>query len=647
MYRKFTASLAPITFGFLLLTLASGRGQNWAPTSAPPIQWTSIEASADGSKLVAVANVGGIYVSTNSAAKWKLTSAPRSAWTAVGSSADGSMLVATANTGIYLSSNGGDTWKSANVPNNSWFSVASSTDGQTLAAVADHGGIYVSTDSGSTWNQSDAPVEPWSAVAASEDGSIMIAVADPGAIYTSTNSGLNWNSNSAPIRSWSAVAASADGSELFAAATLGGIFISTNFGLAWTATSATNDSWTSIACSADGTNLLAGALHSGLYVSSDAGQTWTKTQALGMGWLSVAMSADATSLYAAAFNDGIFAPGSASGSGSSTPNGTYQGLFYDTTNGVAVESSGFANISVKSTGAFSTRLQFAGQSFSCSGKFSASGASSNSISRKGLSPLTLVMQLNSETNGLITGQVSADAWTAQLVAYAGVFSKTNPCPQVGQYTLAFPGSDDPATGPVGDGYAAVKVDSLGNVSIAGKLSDGTPISSKISLSQNPQFPLFASLYSGQGLFLGWLTFSNQTDSDLSGPLTWIAPSNAKLKIDPAGFTNQLQAAGSGFQFIPGTPVLNITNGLVSFDFGDLAQNFTNQILLTNNSTVVNLSSNKLTCKITTSSGLFSGSVSIPGIKQAIPFAGVILQKDNIGTGYFLGGNQNGRVSFGP
>lgn len=627
--------------------MTCGRGQDWAPTSAPQNQWTSINASADGSKLVAVANVGGIYVSTNSAVNWKLTSAPRSPWTAVACSADGSKLIACANTGIYLSSNTGATWKNANVPNNSWFSIASSSDGQILAAVANHGGIYVSTDSGSSWNQSDAPVEPaWSAVAATADGSIMIAAADPGPIYTSTNSGLNWNSNSAPIRSWSAVAASADGSKLFAAATLGGIFVSTNFGLAWTKTSATNDAWTCIACSADGTNLLAGVVDSGLYVSSDAGVTWTKTQALGIGWLSVAMSADATSLYAAAYNDGIFAPGSASGSGLSIPNGAYQGLFFDT-NGVAVVSSGFTSISVRTNGSFSAKLQFARQSSSCSGKFSAGGASSNSIPRKGLSPLTLAMQIDTNNNTLITGKVSADAWSAELVAYAGVFSKSNPCPQVGQYTLAFPGSDDPAAGPAGDGYATVQVDSLGNVTITGKLSDGTPVSAKITLSQNGQFPLFASLYSGNGLFLGWLGFSNQTDSDVSGQLTWIAPSTGKLKINPAGFTNQLQAAGSGYQFIPTHPVLNMTNGMVSFVNGNLAQAFTNQILLTNSSTVVNLGSNKLSCKITTSSGQFSGTVTIPGTKQTISFTGVLLQKENMGTGYFLGGNQSGLISFGP
>jgi photosystem II stability/assembly factor-like uncharacterized protein len=645
MYKRASTRLIPGTFAFLLFSLPCVQAQNWTPSTAPALGWASIATSVDGSKLAAVADPGGIYVSTNSARSWKPTTAPRLAWTGIAGSTNGTKWIASANRGVYLSSNSGATWKSVDaLSSNSWFSVASSADGTILAVVADHGGIYVSTDSGLVWHQSDAPVEPWSAVAASADGTFMIAVSDPGPIYTSTNSGLNWISNSAPVLSWSAAAASADAGKLFAAATLGGIFASTDLGLTWTKTSATNDSWTCIARSPDGTNLLAGALHSGLYVSSDAGQTWTKTQALGMGWLSVAMSADAASLYAAAYNDGIFVPGSASGL--STTNGTYQGLFYDT-NGVTIDSSGAASISVKASGTFSAKLQFAGQSYSCSGKFSGAGSSSNSIPRSGLSPLTLTMQIDPDNNALITGLVSADAWTAELVAYASVFSKTNPCPQVGQYTLAFPGSDDPAAGPAGDGYATVKVNSLGNTSVAGKLGDGTPVSRKTSLSQNGQLPLFASLYSGKGLFVGWLTFSNQADSDLSGPVTWIAPSDATLKIDPTGFTNQLQAAGSSYQFIPGVPVLNMTNGQVSFLYANLPQNFTNQIRLTNNSAVVNLSSNKLACKIVTSSGQFSGSATIPGTKQTVSFAGVILQKLNLGTGYFLGTNQSGRVSFGP
>lgn len=646
MFRSAISRTSPgIILGVFLLTLASARAQNWVATTAPAVGWTSLAASQNGSRLVAVSSVGGIYLSTNSAKSWKLTTAPDMPWTSVASAANGTRWIASANGGIYLSANSGVTWKNAGAPGNAWNSVASSADGQTLAGAVANGGIYISPDSGSTWNQSHAPVKPWSALAMTADASLMVAACEPGFVYTSTNFGLDWTSNTAPGLSWSGLAASADGSKLFAAATMGGIFSSTNGGLSWNKTSATNDSWFSIACSADGSKLLATALHSGLYLSTNAGQTWTKTQAPGWGWLSAAMSADGSSLYAAAFDVGIFVPGSASGL--SLTNATYQGLFYDT-NGVAVESSGFASISVRPTGAFSARLQFVGQSHSLSGNFSASGFSSNSIPGTNPSPVTVLMRVDPLNNNRITGQISNDTWSAELTAYASsAFSKTNPCPQAGQYTLAFPGTDTPDIEPAGDGYATIAVSSLGSTSLSGKLADGTPVAEKASIQQNGLFPLFESLYSGKGLLLGWVDFSNQPQSDVSGLLTWIAPSSAGQQINPAGFTNQLQATGSRYQFNPANPILNMTTGMVSFAYGNLPQSFTNQIRLTTNNTIANLSSNQLSCKITTSSGQFSGSVTIPGTKQTVSFVGVLLQKQNMATGFFLGTNQSGSVLLGP
>jgi hypothetical protein len=57
--------------------------------------------------------------------------------------------------------------------------------------------------------------------------------------------------------------------------------------------------------------------------------------------------------------------------------------------------------------------------------------------------------------------------------------------------------------------------------------------------------------------------------------------------------------------------------------------------------------NKLNLTITTSSGSFKGSLMNPLTGKAIPFNGVVLQKQNIGCGFFLDGDQSGNVYFGP
>ena len=49
---------------------------------------------------------------------------------------------------------------------------------------------------------------------------------------------------------------------------------------------------------------------------------------------------------------------------------------------------------------------------------------------------------------------------------------------------------------------------------------------------------------------------------------------------------------------------------------------------------------------TRSSGLFSGSATVPGTKQKVSFKGALLQNVDVGYGYFLGTNQSGSVFFG-
>jgi hypothetical protein len=62
--------------GLVVNALQGPAGANWTLSGAPAgFQYLAIASSADGTRLAAGENGGGIYVSTNSGSTWTLTSA--------------------------------------------------------------------------------------------------------------------------------------------------------------------------------------------------------------------------------------------------------------------------------------------------------------------------------------------------------------------------------------------------------------------------------------------------------------------------------------------------------------------------------------------------------------------------------------------
>ena len=72
-------------------------------TGAPATNWTALTLPANGAKVVAAAQGGGIYVSTDGGATWTQQDAPITNWSSVASSADGNKMVAAVQGGgIYV-----------------------------------------------------------------------------------------------------------------------------------------------------------------------------------------------------------------------------------------------------------------------------------------------------------------------------------------------------------------------------------------------------------------------------------------------------------------------------------------------------------------------------------------------------------------
>ena len=283
--------------------------------------WQGIAMSADGSKLIASAYRGAVYVSNDYGVTW-ITNNSIQNFYGVASSSDGSHLVATSPGYMYTFGSPAATpqptpsaspttagsitytWTKLDLTTCSCDSIASSSDGSKLIAgndfAATRGHLYISSNYGAKWIER-GPIQSWSAVASSSDGTKLVATVKEGQVYTSSDSGVTWTHRD-HARRWDSVASSSDGAKLVAAVEGGQIYTSLDYGATWTAQDSVRN-WTSVASSSDGTKLVAVARANQIFTSTNSGATWTPRESARL-WRSVASSGDGTKLAAAVYASG-------------------------------------------------------------------------------------------------------------------------------------------------------------------------------------------------------------------------------------------------------------------------------------------------------------------------------------------------------
>lgn len=130
-----------------------------------------------------------------------------------------------------------------------------------------------------------------------------------------------------------------------------------------------------------------------------------------------------------------------------------------------------------------------------------------------------------------------------------------------------------------------------------------------------------------------------------GNITWLKLPEPRTKSYSAGFTNQMQTFVSLYQPANNGLELNLTNGSIIFQNGDLSQSITNGFSADSDAKISG--PNKLNVSIAGSSGSFKGNLMNPLTGKVISFYGVVLQRQHFGRGFFLDGDQSGNVYFGP
>jgi hypothetical protein len=153
--------------------------------------------------------------------------------------------------------------------------------------------------------------------------------------------------------------------------------------------------------------------------------------------------------------------------------------------------------------------------------------------------------------------------------------------------------------------------------------------------------------------------SNPTDSDLLGSLDWVKLPHGTDKFFKVGFAVQGQQV-VGSIYVPPTgsdPVLkNLTNANVEFTAGNIPAAFPApiQVQAMNRIVVTDSNPHKVTMKISSKTGTFSGFFTHPYSGKKTPFGGIFFQKTPMGCGGFNGSSpyrgaplQTGTVYLDP
>jgi hypothetical protein len=338
--------------------------------------------------------------------------------------------------------------------------------------------------------------------------------------------------------------------------------------------------------------------------------------------------------------------------------GSYYGLFSDY-GSPAFTNTGYVNLTLENNRAFSGAILLDGAKTSFTGQFDTNGATALAASNAPGRVYDMTLQLDLTGVNPLTGTVSntTQAWTASLSAVRAAFSGTLPATNYeGNYLLAINGSTNPAAAPPGYSYAQATISPAGGVTLSGTMADGATFTANgAAISQDGDWPLYGSLFSGKGSVLAWVKFPKHSapSQTTSGQAFWFETAGSGSHYYTNGFsllTNQLSLLVNHYATPPrGGAVLPDVNYTVQIFGGNLASSLDGNVTISSNNAVAvaGLNTNKLSITINAGAGTFGGSFVSPVTGEKTTLQGVLLPANDAGFGYFLGTNQGGGILIQP
>jgi len=393
--------------------------------------------------------------------------------------------------------------------------------------------------------------------------------------------------------------------------------------------------------------------------------------------------------------EGLVSSGSFTVSVKAFAAGRYSGLAIPTVSSTTPgDQVGAITLSVKSSGAFTGKLKLGGENKAVSlrGVVGVDGAvlfgkapvtSSLSIVRANKPTLELMLILFNKLTGTldepgqpIVSEIEAERflYTAKKTPVAPLVnvpvSLLNPATDKGKYTVLLQAKTpaeqglDASAFPQGNGWAKLTVAKTGIAKAVGKLVDGTPFTCAQPLSPANEWPLYVAIYKGKGSISGVVSFRDVTEqNDADGlDLRWFKPASLTDKTYRDGwgmdgiltdlyaskFVPPAIGSGQSALLLPGnvapTIAKNATLELNDGGFSDLVSLDVSISDKSKVSFILPTSLEKPKVTINSKTGGITGSFIHPVSLKRTAFSGVIFQKQQYGSGYFLGAPASGSVA---
>jgi len=304
--------------------------------------------------------------------------------------------------------------------------------------------------------------------------------------------------------------------------------------------------------------------------------------------------------------------------------------------GLTSATDGLLNTSVEKTGAFSSSFTVGDVSYLFTGKFSPE--------------LTYTHTYNAHNQSLaVNYTMGVDEINATLVLNGtGDFTVTArrnphtlsgyPSPDAGKYNYALLSNTDPLNSTY-YGYGVMTVTPQGQATLAGTLADGTPFSEGTVMTGRGDIPVYIPTKSGMDSLAGCI---HDDCGCLCGPISWDSP-HEELAIRMLGSIYQKPVAE-----VRALNLQNVIGNGLFLAYG-AGQNYLSSAYFTlepSNAIVpVDLGPGHPSFNINAATGAISGAFYDPSFLTYVPISGVVLQKQNIGLGFFQPGAESGQFQM--
>ncbi|WCJ58731.1 PQQ-binding-like beta-propeller repeat protein [Fontisphaera persica] len=331
--------------------------------------------------------------------------------------------------------------------------------------------------------------------------------------------------------------------------------------------------------------------------------------------------------------------------------GAYAGLAW-VPSAVGLDNSGLAQFEVDTEGHYQGRLWWSGQAHVLRGQFDADGRARQLLARSGETTLAFELSLTYQMPGAppqaLLGWVRDGEWTSPLTARRAARRLPEGL-AAGAYTAALvPRNLPPQV--QGDGWLLLRLAPPHQVTLAGRLPDGTPLEAKTVLGEDGHCPVYLPLYGGRGALLGWCQWDPQKNPPLTGQLAWFKPPSPKDKLLPAGAAGLLIVCGQRAEpSRPGRPAWTAPQAVLAFTGGQLPETLGSVLEWDERGRprFALAAYEKMEFRLDPEHGLFEGAFTHPTTRKSTVFQGVWLPQMGWGSGCFVDGETIGLVSLTP